>query len=147
MPRTGPTPSIVPKGDDQNVYLVVDNFGRHGSVYRETEVERTELETTITDLIAGQFNDPVRVALSRSLSVGRRTSQGMSPLKSKVAAISMVTTFRMRFGTMSIATPVSIGSSRFGLRGYEQPPRRPIPSIDPCRTGRREDSTASVDRR
>jgi hypothetical protein len=47
MPRTGGTPSIVPKGEYQTVYLVVDNFGRHGSVYRETEVERTELETTI----------------------------------------------------------------------------------------------------
>ena len=24
------TPSIVPNDDDQNVYLVVDDFGRHG---------------------------------------------------------------------------------------------------------------------
>jgi hypothetical protein len=27
MPRTGWTPSIVPSGQDQTVYLVVDRFG------------------------------------------------------------------------------------------------------------------------
>jgi len=67
MPRTGWTPSIVPYGADQTVYLVVDRFGRFGSVYRETEVERTDLETVITDLIAGQFNDPVRVVAFNTL--------------------------------------------------------------------------------
>jgi len=30
VPKTGWTPSIVPKGDDQNVYLVLDDFGRNG---------------------------------------------------------------------------------------------------------------------
>jgi hypothetical protein len=39
MPRTGWTPSIVPNGDDQNVYLVVDDFGPNGRAYRETDVE------------------------------------------------------------------------------------------------------------
>jgi hypothetical protein len=67
MPRSGWTPSIVPYGADQTVYLVVDRFGRLGSVYRETEVERTDLETVITDLISGQFNDPVRVVAFNTL--------------------------------------------------------------------------------
>jgi hypothetical protein len=67
MPRSGWTPSIVPYGADQTVYLVVDRFGRLGSVYRETEVERADLETVITDLIAGQFNDPVRVVAFNTL--------------------------------------------------------------------------------
>jgi hypothetical protein len=61
MPRTGWTPSIVPSGADQTVYLVVDNFGALGTAYRETDVEQTDLETVITDLISGQYNDPVRV--------------------------------------------------------------------------------------
>jgi hypothetical protein len=61
MPRTGWTPSIVPYGADQTVYLVVDSFGGLGTAYRETDIERTDLETVITDLISGQFNDPVRV--------------------------------------------------------------------------------------
>lgn len=39
--------------------MVVDRFSA-GTVYRETEIERTDLETIISDLLTGQFNDPVR---------------------------------------------------------------------------------------
>jgi hypothetical protein len=46
---------------------VVDRFGGFGSVYRETEVERTDLETIFTDLMSGQFNDPVRVVAFNTL--------------------------------------------------------------------------------
>jgi hypothetical protein len=60
MSTTGWSPGTVPYGADQTVYLVVDRFGS-GSVYRETEVERTDLETIIDDFLTGQFNDPVRV--------------------------------------------------------------------------------------
>jgi hypothetical protein len=67
VPSTDWTPRIVPYGADQTVYLVVDRFGRHGSVYRETEVERTDLETIIADLMSGQFNDPVRVVAFNTL--------------------------------------------------------------------------------
>jgi hypothetical protein len=67
MPRTGWTPSIVSGGADQTVYLVVDNFGRLGTAYRETDVERIELETVIADLMSGQFNDPVRVVAFNTL--------------------------------------------------------------------------------
>jgi hypothetical protein len=55
------TPSIVPSGYDQTVYIVVDDFGPLGRAYRETDVERSDLETTITDLMSGQYSDPVRV--------------------------------------------------------------------------------------
>jgi hypothetical protein len=61
MRKSSRTPMIVPFGADQTVYLVIDRFGQSGSVYRETEVERTDLETIIADLMSGQFNDPVRV--------------------------------------------------------------------------------------
>ena len=39
MRRSNWTPSIVPKGSDQTVYLVVDDLGQQGRVYRETDVE------------------------------------------------------------------------------------------------------------
>jgi hypothetical protein len=42
MPRTGWTPSIVPYGADQTVYLVVDRFGGLGTAYRETDGVRTD---------------------------------------------------------------------------------------------------------
>ena len=67
MPSIGWTPRIVPYGADQTLYLVVDRFGRHGSVYHETEVERTDIETIIADLMSGQFNDPVRVVAFNTL--------------------------------------------------------------------------------
>jgi hypothetical protein len=62
MPRNW-TPSIVPNasGDDQTIYLVVNNFGHPGIAFTETDVERADLETVITDLMSGQYSDPVRV--------------------------------------------------------------------------------------
>ena len=75
MPRTGWTPSIVPYGADQTVYLVVDSFGGLGTLYRETEVERTDLETIIADLMSGQFNDPVRVV---AFNTAERWAQDVS---------------------------------------------------------------------
>jgi hypothetical protein len=40
---------------------VMDDFGRLGRVWREADVERTELETVIQDLIEGQYKSPVGV--------------------------------------------------------------------------------------
>ena len=55
------TPSIVPRGDDQNVYLVVDDLGHLGQIWREAGVEMTDLESVINDLMEGQYRYPVRV--------------------------------------------------------------------------------------
>lgn len=55
------TPSIVPNGDDETVHLVKDDLGRLGSVWREADAEAADLETVITDLLTGQYSDPVRV--------------------------------------------------------------------------------------
>jgi hypothetical protein len=44
-------------GADQAVYLAVVRSGSLGAVYRETEVERSDLEKIIADFI-GQFNGP-----------------------------------------------------------------------------------------
>ena len=55
------TPSIVPNSSDQTVYLVLDNFGELGRAYRETDPDRADLETTITDMMSGQYGDPVGV--------------------------------------------------------------------------------------
>jgi hypothetical protein len=61
MRRTGWTPSIVPNDYDQTVYLVVDDFGRAGLSFHETNLDRSDLESVITDLMAGQYDNPVRV--------------------------------------------------------------------------------------
>jgi hypothetical protein len=43
MPRTGWSPGIVLYGADETAYLVVDSFS-NGTVYRETEIEKADLE-------------------------------------------------------------------------------------------------------
>ena len=67
MPRTGWSPQLVPYGADRTVFLVVDSFSANGTIYRETEVERADFETIVTDFLTGQFNDPVRVIAFNTL--------------------------------------------------------------------------------
>jgi hypothetical protein len=67
MLSTDGTQRVAPYGADQTVYFVIDRFGKFSSVYRETELERTDLETVITDLMSGQFNDPIRVVAFNTL--------------------------------------------------------------------------------
>jgi hypothetical protein len=43
--------------------LVIDYFGRLGTA----DIERADLETVITDIMSGQFNDPVRVVAFNTL--------------------------------------------------------------------------------
>jgi hypothetical protein len=66
------SPSIVPPGNDQDVYLVLDDFGgRIGQAWRETNADATRLETVVADLLDGQYSNPVRV-------VGFNTAEGWS---------------------------------------------------------------------
>ena len=83
MRKSNWTPSIVPGGDDHDVYLVLDDFGRNGQAWREADVETTDLETVTADLLGGQFNNPVRV-------VGFNTAEGWSQDVSADVAASFV---------------------------------------------------------
>jgi hypothetical protein len=56
------SPSIVPDQDDRDIYLVLDDFGgRLGRAWPETDEERTDREIVITDLMTGQYSNPVHV--------------------------------------------------------------------------------------
>ena len=56
------SPSIVPDPNDRDIYLVLDDFGGHlGRAWPETDDERTDREIVITDLMTGQYSNPVRV--------------------------------------------------------------------------------------
>jgi len=55
------SPSIVPHGADQDTYLVLDDLGRLGCSWRETDVESADRETLIRDLVEGQYRKPVRI--------------------------------------------------------------------------------------
>jgi hypothetical protein len=54
-------PSIVPSGQDQTSYLVINNYGSLGPAFAETDLGDADLETTISGLMSGQYSDPVRV--------------------------------------------------------------------------------------
>ena len=56
----------MPYGADQTAYIVVDRCGG-GCAYRETETERSDLETVISDFLTGQFNDAIRVIAFNTL--------------------------------------------------------------------------------
>jgi hypothetical protein len=58
------------------VYLVIDDFGRNGRVYREADVETTDLETVILDMLEGQYKSPVRVI---AFNTAEKWSQDVAP--------------------------------------------------------------------
>ncbi|MFZ0811023.1 MAG: hypothetical protein WBV83_04440 [Bradyrhizobium sp.] len=65
------TSSIVPNNDDRNVYIVLDDFGDNHRVFRETDVERADLEAVVMAMLEGEYRNPLRV-------VGFNTAEGWS---------------------------------------------------------------------
>ena len=55
------SPPIVPHGANQDTYLVLEDFGRMGCAWRETDVENADREMLIRDLVDGQYSRPVRI--------------------------------------------------------------------------------------
>src|SRR6476659_2588255 len=55
-------PSIVP-GAPEDYCIVINHYGRFGTAFAETELDRANYETTIADLMAGQHSDPLRVVM------------------------------------------------------------------------------------
>jgi hypothetical protein len=53
------SPSIVPR--DEAIYLVEDDLGPLGHVWRAVDSKEADLETVLSDLLSGQYKDPVRV--------------------------------------------------------------------------------------
>ena len=60
MSAPNPTPNLVPDFD-VTVHIVLDDFGRIGRAYRETDEAKASLGDVIDDLLTGQFNNPLRV--------------------------------------------------------------------------------------
>ena len=51
----------MPNGHDQTFYIVINNYGELDPAFAETDLGEADLETTITDLMSGQYSDPLRV--------------------------------------------------------------------------------------
>jgi hypothetical protein len=69
------TPSIVPNGNEQTVYLVADDFGKNGSAWRETDCEAADLETVIQGLLSGEYSNPIRIV---AFNTAERWSEDVS---------------------------------------------------------------------
>ena len=57
MPSQTVPSQIVPFGADQTLFVVIDRLDKA----TEIRVERNNLEATIGELVAGCFNDPIKV--------------------------------------------------------------------------------------
>ena len=110
MRKSGWTPSIVPNGDDQNVYIVVDDFGRKGWAYRETDVERTELEAVI---ICWKGSTRTRSIGFNTAENGSRMSQAMLPISCAAAATCNSATCRSFWKSSLSGTKAGITISSF----------------------------------
>jgi len=64
-------PSIVPTASE-DFYIVVNHYGRFGTAFAETDLDRANYETTIADLMSAQHCDPLRVIDSTRKPIGRR---------------------------------------------------------------------------
>ena len=117
MPRRW-TPSIVPNGDDQNVYLVVDDFGRNGRSTARPTSRSTDLETVIADLLSGQYKNPVRVVAFNTAENGRSTFRPTWPMSRDIAATSRCAISRSgcRTSSTAIRAGITTCSSRCPLR-------------------------------
>lgn len=57
-------PSIVPSSGTPGAGLPHRNNGfRDGPAFLETELDRADLETIITNLMVGEYSDPLRVVM------------------------------------------------------------------------------------
>jgi hypothetical protein len=74
------SPSIVPPGNDQVVYLVLDSFGDWiGRSWRETDVD-TNLETLLRHLLEGQYSNPVRIVAFTAEGWSRDVSEEVAQM-------------------------------------------------------------------
>ena len=106
------SPSIVPRGNDRDIYLVVDDLGRHlGRVWREADVAQTDYETVIKDLLAGQYKNPVGIFGFNPVEGWSHDVSADSPRSCGAAAISKVEIYRHRSRIWSSVTRVASGGN------------------------------------
>lgn len=95
-----PSPSIVPANDDQDVYLVLDNFGgRLGRAWREADEEEADLPMLLQNLLDGQYSNPVRIV---AFNTAEQWSRDVSE--------EIAQTVRRRLSDLDLRVPPSLES-------------------------------------
>lgn len=68
-------PSIVPSIDNEDIHLVLNDYGPLGMAYVETDPTHADRETIVRMLANGQFRNPVRVIC---INVAQGTARDVS---------------------------------------------------------------------
>jgi hypothetical protein len=55
------SPSIAPHDGHQDIYIVLDDFGSLGRAWRETDEAGANRAALVRNLLAGQYENPVRI--------------------------------------------------------------------------------------
>jgi glycyl-tRNA synthetase (class II) len=55
------SPSIIPENSHPDIYLVLDDFGSLGRVWRETDEMGTNRATLVRNMLEDQYENPVRI--------------------------------------------------------------------------------------
>jgi len=63
MRASSGTPSIVPHGEEHDIYVVEHDPGPPGPVWAEADSEATDFEPVVMDLLTGRYTKPVRVVV------------------------------------------------------------------------------------
>ena len=95
MPRS---PSIVPDDTNRDVYLVLDDFGRLGRAWSETDEAGTSRATLVRNLLDGHMKIRSGSSPSTPSKAGRVTRPWISQTKCADATLS-TTRYRNRFSS------------------------------------------------
>jgi hypothetical protein len=90
------SPSVVPSEGGGDIYLVLEDLGRFGRVWRETAEGDANHETLIRDLLDGQYSRPRRI-------VAFNTAEGWS----RDVTVDIADELRRRFAEYDYV-PVSV---------------------------------------
>jgi hypothetical protein len=118
------TPSIVPTGNYPTVYLVLNDRGSLGRAYCEASEDRSDPETTISDLMSGQYENPARVvSFNTAEPWSKDIFEDIARLILRRLLVLPVTRCRHRLRPSSTSISGRIASSPYGLHDPKAEPR------------------------
>ena len=93
----------------ETTYVVLEDFGKHGRAYRETDPEHADFESVIGDLLTGQFERPLCV-------IAFNVREGWARDVSNVIAIELITRSRRENSSLNVGALSFLVSSNAGRK-------------------------------
>jgi hypothetical protein len=80
------TPPLAPKlTDNVTVHIVLNDFGKLGRAFLETDEQEADEWTTVTNIINGEYSNPVRAQVRPQWKVRCGSSENICAVKCDVA--------------------------------------------------------------